>query len=67
MALAVTGAVFFAVSQFSSPTTQSGSSLDFSSIAAQRAFARDHVRSEPQVFVVANAPTAPSFASRALL
>lgn len=67
LALAVAGAVFFAVSQFSSPTAQSGSSLDFSSIAAQRAFARDHVRSEPTVYVIANAPSAPSFASRALL
>jgi predicted anti-sigma-YlaC factor YlaD len=66
-ALAVAGAVFFAVSQFSTPASSSGSSFDFSSTAAQRAFARDHVRSEPTVYVVANLPAAPSFASRALL
>ena len=67
LALAVAAAVFLGVSQLSPPATTSGGSLDFSGAAAQQAFARDHVLSEPTVYVVANAPTAPSFAARALL
>jgi predicted anti-sigma-YlaC factor YlaD len=67
LAIAVASAVFLGVSQLSPPATTGGGSLDFSGAAAQQAFARDHVLSEPTVYVVANAPAAPSFASRALL
>ncbi len=67
LALAVAAAVFLSVSRLSPSGTPNGSSLDFSGAAAQQAFARDHVLSEPTVYVVANAPTAPSFAARALL
>jgi predicted anti-sigma-YlaC factor YlaD len=67
LALAVGASIFLGVSQLSPPAATGGGSLDFSGTAAQQAFARDHVLSEPTVYVVANAPTAPSFAARALL
>jgi predicted anti-sigma-YlaC factor YlaD len=67
LALAVAGAVFLGVSQLSQSATPSSGSLDFSGAAAQQAFARDHVLSEPTLYVVANAPPPRSFAGRALL
>lgn len=43
------------------------STLGFDGAKAQQVFARDHVLAEPTLFVVADTPAAPSFASRALL
>ncbi|HEX4520759.1 MAG TPA: zf-HC2 domain-containing protein [Gaiellaceae bacterium] len=67
LALAVSAAVFLGVSRLGQPPSPSSGSLEFSGAAAQHAFARDHVLSEPTLYVVANAPSPPSFASRALL
>jgi predicted anti-sigma-YlaC factor YlaD len=67
LALAVAAAVFMGTSQLPQAGTPNGGSLEFAGPAAQRAFARDHVLSEPTVYVVATAPAAPSFAARALL
>jgi hypothetical protein len=43
------------------------STIGFSGTAQQQTFARDHVEAEPTLFVVADTPTPPSFAARALL
>jgi predicted anti-sigma-YlaC factor YlaD len=43
------------------------STLGFDGAAAQHVFAQDHVLAEPTLFVVADIPSGPSFASRALL
>ncbi len=67
LALAVTVAVFVGVSQLPQSASSTGSSLGFAGPAAQRAFARDHTRREPIVYVLAGEPSPPSFASRALL
>jgi predicted anti-sigma-YlaC factor YlaD len=43
------------------------STIGFSGTREQQAFARDHVRAEPTLFLLAEQPTAPSYAARALL
>jgi len=64
-AVAIAGATAVAVLPHSESTPPS--SIGFSGTAQQRAFARDHARSEPTLYVVSETSPPPSLASRPLL
>ena len=66
LVIAVAAAIFASITAFSSSPGQSGT-LSFANRAQQITFAREHVRSEPIVYVQDEAPTPHSFAARALL
>ncbi len=67
LALAAALAVMAAVAVMPRSGGDPPSTIGFSDAQQQQAFARDHVQGEPTVFVVAEPPSAPSFAARALL
>jgi predicted anti-sigma-YlaC factor YlaD len=66
LVLATAAAVFAGVSALTPGGSGTGSSLRFAGASEQIAFAREHVASEPVVFLI-ETPTAHSFADRALL
>jgi predicted anti-sigma-YlaC factor YlaD len=67
LALTAMVAAFAAVAFIPHSAVRPASTLGFDGTTAQQIFARDHVLAEPTLFVVAETPAAPSFASRALL
>jgi predicted anti-sigma-YlaC factor YlaD len=67
LALAVTVSGAFAVAAIPHSGGESPSTIGFSGAEQQQQFARDHARSEPTLFVVAENAPPPSLASRPLL
>lgn len=64
--IAIAAVIFASLSALSSSPGPSGT-FGFANQAQQITFAREHVRSEPIVYVQDEAPTPHSFAARALL
>jgi predicted anti-sigma-YlaC factor YlaD len=67
LALTAACAAVLAVAVLPHSGSEPPSTIGFTGTEQQQAFARDHVNAEPTLFVVADTPTAPSFAARALL
>ena len=67
LALAVAASGAFAVAVLPHSGGEPPSAIGFSGTEQQQQFARDHARSEPTVFVVAENTPPPSLASRPLL
>jgi predicted anti-sigma-YlaC factor YlaD len=67
LALTAAFAALLAVAVLPHTGSEPPSTIGFSGTEQQQTFARDHVDAEPTLFVVADTPTPPSLAARALL